>query len=168
MRHANCNENKLADKRLYLLKKLIGDGAISIIILFTAVGCAVNSDGTTTIGVRGSPAWLSSAPQKDIDAYYDAKQVYELCMDWDKAMTKGKYAQTLRRPISQALVRKGEKPDRCYNPQSDAMLLANERQIEAIRAAETKKNISDAFKRPQSSGDSRITCVKTGNIVQCY
>jgi len=45
-------------------------------------GCAINSDGSITPGLRTSRLWQARAPQKDVEAYYDRKTVDELCELW--------------------------------------------------------------------------------------
>jgi len=39
----------------------------------------VNSDGSVTAGFRGSLAWIREAPRQDVEAYFDAEPVADLC-----------------------------------------------------------------------------------------
>lgn len=73
-------------------------------------GCATNSDGSTTLGVKGSPAWHDSAPRKDVEAYYDQMEVHDLCILWDRTRNKPE----IRSEISLSLKRRGLDPLRCY------------------------------------------------------
>ena len=59
--------------------------ALRVFGLVTCVmagGCAVNSDGSISSGIRGSRAWHRSAPAQDVWAYYDKKSLEELCEQW--------------------------------------------------------------------------------------
>lgn len=83
--------------------------------------CSSTSDGIA-LGVRGSPAWNKTAPKADIVAYYDQKRDYELCTSWQKHPD----SPTLRAHIADALERRGQPADKCYNPELDAMQAAAE------------------------------------------
>ncbi len=74
------------------------------------VGCATNSDGSVSLGMVGSPAWHSSAPQKDVYAYYDAMPVHELCILWAEKYNRS----DVRKAISESLIRRNMNPLRCY------------------------------------------------------
>ena len=80
-------------------------------------GCSTNSNGGTTLGVKGSPAWHKFAPASDVAAYYAHKEVYELCNIWNKKWR----SSTTRNHISKALIKKGESPMYCSNPTEDAI-----------------------------------------------
>lgn len=45
-------------------------------------GCAINSDGSISMGFRSSRSWHRSAPAQDIWAYYDKQSLKELCELW--------------------------------------------------------------------------------------
>lgn len=81
---------------------------IPVFLFFS--GCASNSDGSMTLGVKGSPAWHSSAPRKDIELYYDDMEVHDLCILWDRTRN----LPEVRREISLSLKRRGLDPLRCY------------------------------------------------------
>jgi hypothetical protein len=75
-------------------------------------GCATNSDGSTTIGVKGSPGWIESAPKRDVDAYFDAMQLHELCILW-QVETRDRRNEVLNQ-IALSLQRRGRNPLLCY------------------------------------------------------
>lgn len=83
--------------------------------------CSATSEGVA-LGIRGSPAWNKTAPKADIVAYYDQKRDYELCSSWQRHPD----APTMRRNIADALERRGQPADKCYNPELDAMQAAAE------------------------------------------
>ena len=86
-----------------------------ILLLPTIQSCSTNSDGSTTLGRKGSPAWNKFAPASDVRDYYANMEVYELCLEWeDKWQSK-----SLRKNIARALIAKGEDPLKCHNPSSD-------------------------------------------------
>lgn len=72
--------------------------------------CATNSDGSTTIGARGSPAWIALAPQKDVQEHFDKMQVHELCILWQKERNR----EEILNQISLSLKRRGMNPLLCY------------------------------------------------------
>lgn len=87
------------------MKKLIG---FCFFILLLS-GCATNSDGSTTVGARGSPAWIALAPQKDVQEHFDKMEVHELCILWRR---DGR-SEVLNQ-ISLSLKRRGMNPLLCY------------------------------------------------------
>ena len=91
-----------------------------LIFLFILVvpiiqSCSTNSDGSTTLGRKGSPAWNKFAPASDVRDYYANMEVYELCLEWEDKWN----SKSLRKNIARALKAKGEDPLRCHNPSSD-------------------------------------------------
>lgn len=84
--------------------------AAAIIVFAVLTGCAVNQDGSATIGVKMSPAWHKTAPRADIEAHYDRMEVHDLCILWADSREK-KY---IRQEISLSLRRKGLNPLHCY------------------------------------------------------
>lgn len=98
--------------------------AIAVCLLFVA-GCAANPSGSVTLGMKGSPAWHQFASASDIEAYYDAMEPFELCQKWDRAIEKPN-TDVIRSAIGRALIRRGENPERCYNPEADAIRAAAE------------------------------------------
>ncbi len=94
-----------------LRKLIVAVGTISIL-----AGCSATSEGVA-LGLRGTPAWNKTAPKADIAAYYDDKRDYELCSSWQKYPE----SPTLRRNIADALERRGQPADKCYNPELDAI-----------------------------------------------
>ena len=44
-----------------------------------ATGCAINSDGSISAGLRGSPNWIRTAPRADIEEHFDRIPASELC-----------------------------------------------------------------------------------------
>lgn len=87
-------------------------------VVFLA-SCANTSEGVV-LGAKGSPWWNQNAPAADIKAFYDEKRTYELCTIWDKAISQS----LIRRHISEALIRRGEPEDRCYDQGRDALALS--------------------------------------------
>lgn len=81
--------------------------------------CSSTSEGVA-LGIKGSPAWNKTAPQSDINAFYDEMPTYELCSRWDRAAEKPG-TDRVRRNISGSLVRRGEPEDRCFNADRDAI-----------------------------------------------
>lgn len=83
---------------------------LPIATLAALLGCASHSDGSATLGVKGSPLWHTSAPRQDINAYYDAMPPHELCILWaDKRDRKD-----VRKEISESLIRRNMNPLYCY------------------------------------------------------
>lgn len=83
---------------------------VCALMALVATGCATNSDGSVTMGLKGSIGWHESAPRKDIEAYYDAMEVHQLCITW-----ADKYNRTdVRNEISSSLRRRGMNPLLCY------------------------------------------------------
>lgn len=95
--------------RTYQMKTIIRFLSIAItsIGLF---GCASNSDGTVSMGVKGSPAWHDNAPRKDVQAYYDAMPAHELCILWAEKRNRS----DVRKEISESLIRRKMNPLYCY------------------------------------------------------
>lgn len=59
---------------------IIPESMFSLLVLISAlVGCAINSDGSITTGLRGSPGWIKHAPREDVQAYFDGQSVPDLC-----------------------------------------------------------------------------------------
>ena len=85
----------------------------SLLASLTA-SCSSNSDGGTTLGMKGSTAWNRNAPREDIDRHYRKMEVYELCIEWQDTTSKSK-----RKNISRALESRGKDPLMCYNKSSD-------------------------------------------------
>lgn len=73
-------------------------------------GCATNSDGSTTVGMKGSPAWHDNAPRRDVEAYYDSMPVHELCIMWSDKKDR----TDVRKEISNSLLRRKLNPLLCY------------------------------------------------------
>ena len=86
-----------------------------ILILPLLQSCSSNSDGSTTIGMKGSPVWNRLAPQSEIQNYYANMEVYELCLEWEEKWR----SKNTRKNIAKALKGKGENPLRCHNSSSD-------------------------------------------------
>ena len=89
--------------------------SLLILLLPIIQSCSTNSDGSTTIGQKGSPFWNKFAPQSDIQNYYANMQVFELCLEWEDKW----HSKNTRKNIARALQAKGEDPLRCHNPSSD-------------------------------------------------
>ncbi len=72
-------------------------------------GCVFNSDASVTLGFRGSPAWIEDAPRGDVEAYFDAQSVSDLC--WSFYYESGTPSRTRRevilREIGLSLERRG-------------------------------------------------------------
>lgn len=60
-------------------------------------GCAFNSDGSFSLGFRGSPAWIKDAPRQEVEAYFDGIPVTELC--WSYYHESGAEKNRLRREL---------------------------------------------------------------------
>ncbi|NEJ88865.1 hypothetical protein GR223_23515 [Rhizobium leguminosarum] len=100
---------------------MISSKIIAVAAVMTLAACSSTSQGVA-LGVRGSPAWNTTAPKADIMAYYDHKRDYELCTSWQKHRD----SPTLRANIADALERRGKPADMCYRPELDAMQAAAE------------------------------------------
>lgn len=82
----------------------------AVTVIIALAGCATNSDGSTTLGVKGSPFWHDNAPRKDVQAHYDAMPTHELCILW--AEKRGR--TDVRKEISESLIRRKMNPLYCY------------------------------------------------------
>lgn len=83
---------------------------LSLGMLISALfGCVINSDGSITAGLRGSPAWIEHAPREDVQAYFDGQSVPDLC--WAFYYESGTKSRTRREAvlseIVQSLTRRG-------------------------------------------------------------
>jgi hypothetical protein len=78
-----------------------------------ASGCAVNSDGKVTFGMKGSPAWVESAPPAEVAAYYDAREVYDLCIEFREESRGGPLRRSILIAIAESLKRRGRDPMTC-------------------------------------------------------
>ena len=81
-------------------------------------GCAFNSDGSFSLGFRGSPAWIKDAPRQEIEAYFDGILLPELC--WSLYYESGIEKSRLRREvivleIERSLERRGLGTNACEN-----------------------------------------------------
>ncbi|MGR9185835.1 hypothetical protein ACU8L2_23710 [Rhizobium leguminosarum] len=88
----------------------------------------------------------------DIVAYYDKQRDYELCTSWQKHPE----SPTLRRNIADALERRGQPADKCYNPELDAMQAA---------AEERRPN---SYAPPPVRKPTMCTSSSIGNMTQTY
>lgn len=82
----------------------------SVLLIAGLSGCAVSQDGAMTLGMKGSPVWVARAPAGEVDAYFDAMQLHELCIQWK---TNPDYPKTLS-AISRSLQRRNIDPLHCY------------------------------------------------------
>ncbi len=127
-----------------------------MIVLPIIQSCSTNSDGSTTLGMEGSPLWNEFAPKSDITNYYANMQVYELCLIW----ADNWHSRKIRKNIARALQAKGEDPLKCYNPSSDEnkrMKVETEKLKNKLDAITT-----DLEYKCRSSGGSwyRSTCLQ--------
>ena len=86
--------------------------AITTCVVLSA--CATNSDGSTTLGRQGSPAWIESAPKKDVDEYFDSMKPHELCILWQRERRAGQIREPILNQIALSLERRGMNPLLCY------------------------------------------------------
>ena len=77
-------------------------------IALAVCGCAVNSDGTLSPGMRGSLNWHRDAPEADVKAYLDQMALDELCRYWGAEPPPGVGKAKL-----EALARRGKSPSDC-------------------------------------------------------
>lgn len=82
--------------------------AFLAVALLTA--CAVNKDGSTSLGIVMSPAWHDYAPRADVNEHYDKMETHELCILWADSAKK----TYIRKEISLSLRRRGLNPLLCY------------------------------------------------------
>jgi len=91
--------------------------SILIVACVALSACAGTSDGKVALGFRGSEAWIATAPRADVLAFFDGRRTFELCDAWARHPNE----RRVRREIADALVRRGEPEDKCYNPTADAI-----------------------------------------------
>ena len=132
-------------------------GLLIILTLPLFLGsCSSNSAGGYTIGQGGSPAWHSTAPRADKNAYFDRKSLVELCNVWSANYPGGKTMwQENRNEIGYSLSRRGKDPMYCANPQADEVSIiraeANRAKRETERARQEAKRACEAAERAYRS-----------------
>lgn len=99
-------------------------------MLFVLVGCS--SGG---LGRSGSSAWHLTASPDTIETYYESREAFELCMLWDAALRNGNTVFEKRSHISKALRKKGERPDKCLNPERDDQIARDTIELEKAKTA---------------------------------
>jgi hypothetical protein len=117
--------------------------SLALLSLFVLASCSSNSNGGTTIGMKGSPYWNGSAPQADIDAYYAPLANYELCMIWAEKY----FSSSTRRNIARELEKRGLNPMMCNNPAEDSARksAAENAALKSRLSALENKNLMDSF-----------------------
>ena len=121
---------------------------IILSILFITSSCSLNKQGGMSFGMKGSPMWIKSAPQKEVDEYFTSKPVYELCMIWTEKYDKN--FQEIRIQIARSLEIMGEDPMKCNNPDLD-----NER-----RRIDAAENLVKERRRRQRNREDEIEEMK--------
>ncbi len=91
--------------------------SINLLACLALSACSSISDGKIALGFKGSELWIASAPPADVVAYFDGRRSYELCDMWARHPNE----RRVRREIANALVRRGEPENKCYNPSADAI-----------------------------------------------
>ncbi len=60
------------------MKKFLG----IVVLGFLLAGCATNTDGTFSMGVKGSAPWHATAGHQELLSYYLESDVDEICHIW--------------------------------------------------------------------------------------
>lgn len=104
-------------------------------------GCSTNSDGTKTLGMKGSSAWHKFAPIEEKIAYFSPA-----CLAFGFEPGTDAFASCIQREMS------------------DDRALANERSSEISNAISQATAVPPRTSRTKRS----VTCTTLGNITQCY
>jgi hypothetical protein len=149
----------------------------SFIILLSLIvsNCSKNSEGGYTWGATYSPAWYMSVPNHEKHLLFDRMQTYQLCNLWSENFPGNANAwRRTREEISRALIRKGEDPMKCSNPQSDQINIsrkqAREAEAEARAAkAEAQRAKEQARNACQDAWSTYYSCRRSGSsYTRCY
>jgi hypothetical protein len=112
-----------------------------LFFIFIISSCSINKEGGISLGRKGSPAWIQTSSQKEINEYFASKPIYELCMIWDE-----KYDWiVVRKEIAKSLELRGEDPLKCNNPQADSERRRNDA-AEKVRASKNNQLQRDRMK----------------------
>lgn len=121
---------------------------VSIILLSLIVSnCSKNSTGGYTIGQNTSPAWYSTAPQSDINVYFDKKSTMQLCLMWEENYPNGKTMWRENRiEIGNSLKRRGKDEFFCTDPKKDTQNIKRAKERKKI-AEEKKAKYEECIKK---------------------
>jgi hypothetical protein len=117
------------------------------LLTISLVSCAKNPDGSYTVGVKGSKMWHQTAPAATVNAAYDRKQTYELCLMWDQVYKQNSRDRFFRRQIAKHLKRRGENPLKCANPSSDESKRLRDETRQIRREAEEMRRQAEQNRR---------------------
>lgn len=96
------------------MMRLVLTRVLAVLAFFSFItGCSTNLDGSYTFGARSSPGWAANAPKQDVEAYYDAFSVDELCAKWKAVSWEGRRVESILDQIGSSLQRRGREPDFC-------------------------------------------------------
>ena len=118
-----------------------------IVLMTTLSACTKNPDGSFTAGMVGSTMWHQTAPASTVNAYYDSKQTYELCLSWDRYYKLETHHRFKRRQIAKHLQRRGENPLKCANPSSDESRKLRDETKQIRREAQQMRRESEENRR---------------------
>ena len=144
---------------------------IIIIILISLItsNCSQNSEGGYTWGAKYSPAWYMTVPQKEKLSLFDNMKTYQLCNLWSENFpgNKNRWRRT-REEISEALIRRGENPLKCNNPQADQINISKKEARDAKAAArraqqEAWQAQQDAIRACNDAWSAYYSCTNSGN-----
>ena len=118
--------------------------------------CSKNSGGGYTIGQKTSPAWYSTAPQSDINFYFDAKSTMQLCLMWEENYPNGKTMWKENRiQIGKALKKRGKDEFFCTDPKKDSQNIE--------RAKERKKIALEKKAKYEECLEKENQCIRDWN-----
>lgn len=117
---------------------------ILILTLPILTSClAVNKEGGISVGRQGSPAWIKTSTEQEVNNFFDKKPIYELCMIWSERYKVNSPARIVRTEIAKSLERRSMNPMKCDNPESDN----EKRRNDALKARPIVNNSNNNHKQ---------------------